>query len=105
MTTGVGVGLAFGRAVTTGVVEEVLYRGYAIEQLIKYSPHPAIAGGISWGIFTLVHAVVWPAGNLVQIATVSAVFTLVYLRRRSLFPVIASHVLVWCLAVLGQIYG
>ena len=90
---------------TTGVVEEVLYRGYAIEQLIAYSPRSAIAGGISWGIFTLAHAIVWPIGNLVQIATVSAVFTFVYLRRRNLFPVIASHVLIWCLAVLGQIYG
>jgi membrane protease YdiL (CAAX protease family) len=105
MTTGVGFGLAFGRAVTTGVVEEVLYRGYAIEQLIEYSQKPAIAGGISWGTFTLAHAVVWPVGNLVQVATVSGVFTLVYLHRRSLVPVIASHVSVWCLAVLGQVYG
>ena len=105
VSTGFGVGLAFVRAVTTGVVEEVLYRGYAIERLIEYSPSPAIAGGISWSVFTLAHAVVWPIGNLVQIAAVSAAFTLVYLRRRSLFPVIGSHVLVWCLAVVGQTYG
>lgn len=105
VTAGVGIGLAFGIAVTTGLVEEVLYRGYAIERLNEYAESPAIAGGISWGAFTLAHAVVWPVGNLVQVATVSAVFTLVYLRRRSLFPVVGSHVLVWCLAVLGQMYA
>ncbi len=105
MTAGVGLELAFAGAVTTGIVEEVLYRGYAIERLIGYSESPAIAGGISWGTFTVGHAVVWPIGNLVQVATVSAVFTLVYLRRRTLFPVIGSHVLVWCLAVMGQVYG
>lgn len=97
--------LAFGIAVTTGIVEEVLYRGYAIERLIEYTESSIIAGGVSWGTFTLAHAVVWPVGNLVQVATVSAIFTLVYTRRRSLFPVIGAHVLVWCLAVLGQIYG
>ncbi|WP_066414639.1 CPBP family intramembrane glutamic endopeptidase [Halorubrum aethiopicum] len=105
MSTGVGIGLALVRAVTTGVVEEVLYRGYAIERLAEYTPRPAIAGGISWGAFTLAHAVVWPIGNLLQVAAVSAAFTLVYLRRRSLFTVIGSHVLVWCLAVLGHAYG
>lgn len=105
MTTGVGVGLAFAGAVTTGVVEEVLYRGYAIERLIEFSGTPAVAGGISWGAFTIAHAAVWPVGNLVQIAAVSGVFTAVYLRRRTLFPVIGSHVLVWGLAVLGEVYG
>jgi membrane protease YdiL (CAAX protease family) len=105
VTAGVGVGLAFVTAVTIGVVEEILYRGYAIERLNEYVESPAIAGGISWGTFTIAHAVVWPVGNLIQVATVAAVFTLVYLRRRSLFPVVSSHVLVWCLAVLGQVYA
>ncbi len=36
---------------------------------------------------------------------VAAVFTVVYLRRRTLAPVVGTHVLVWAFSVLGQFYG
>jgi membrane protease YdiL (CAAX protease family) len=105
MATGVGLTLALAGAVTTGVVEEILFRGYPIERLLDYSDNVALAGGITWAVFTAAHTVVWPVGNLVQIAAVAAVFTVVYLRRRTLYPVIGAHVLVWVFAVLGQFYG
>jgi membrane protease YdiL (CAAX protease family) len=105
MAAGVGIGGALAGAVTTGVVEEVLFRGYAIERLLEYTNSPPVAGGLAWGAFTIAHATVWPVGNLVQIAAVAGVFTGVYLRRRTLFPVIGAHVLVWAVAVLGQFYG
>jgi membrane protease YdiL (CAAX protease family) len=105
MAAGVGVGVALAGAVTTGIVEEILFRGYPIERLLAYTDRPLVAGGLAWGVFTLAHAVVWPAGNLLQIAAVAAVFTAVYLRRRTLVPVIAAHVLVWAIAVMGQFYG
>lgn len=103
-TSGLEVGsfaLAFAGAITTGVVEEVLYRGYAIERLLDYSGSAVVAGGLTWIVFTLVHAVAWPLGNLVQVATVSALFIAVYLRRRTLVPVAGAHVLVWALPVLA----
>ncbi|MFC7076863.1 CPBP family intramembrane glutamic endopeptidase [Haloarcula halophila] len=105
MSAGVGIGLALASAVTTGIVEEVLFRGYPIERLLAYTGSPLVAGGITWGAFTVGHAVVWPLGNLLQIAAVSAVLTVVYLRRRTLVPVTGAHVLVWVLAALGQVYG
>jgi membrane protease YdiL (CAAX protease family) len=105
MATGVGVGVALAGAVTTGIVEEILFRGYPIERLLAYTDSPLVAGGLTWGVFTLAHAVVWPIGNLLQIAAVAAVLTVVYLRRRTLFPVIGAHVLVWVFAVMGQYYG
>jgi membrane protease YdiL (CAAX protease family) len=92
-------------AVTTGVVEELLYRGYPIERLLDATERPLVAGGLTWGVFTLAHATYWPLGNLVQVAAVAAVLTAVYLRRRTLVPVVGAHVLVWTLAVLGQVYG
>lgn len=105
LATGVGIGLALAGAVTTGIVEEVLFRGYPIERLLEYSDSTLVAGGVTWGVFTVAHVAVWPVGNLLQIATVAAVLTLVYLRRRTLVPVIGAHVLVWVFAVLGQFYG
>jgi membrane protease YdiL (CAAX protease family) len=105
MAAGVGVGVALAGAVTTGIVEEILFRGYPIERVLAYTESPLVAGGLTWGAFTVGHAAVWPVGNLLQIAAVAAVFTVVYLRRRTLFPVISAHVLVWVFAVMGQYYG
>lgn len=100
-----GIGVALARAVTTGVVEEILYRGYPIERLLAYTDSSLVAGGITWGVFTAAHALNWPLGNLLQTALVAAVLTLVYLRRRTLVPVVGTHVLVWVFSVLGQFYG
>ncbi|MCF2165973.1 CPBP family intramembrane glutamic endopeptidase [Halobacterium salinarum] len=105
MAAGVGVGVALAGAVTTGIVEEILFRGYPIERLLAYTDSPFVAGGLTWGVFTVAHAAVWPVGNLLQIGAVAAMLTVVYLRRRTLFPVIGAHSLVWALAVMGQYYG
>ena len=97
--------LALAFAITAGVVEEVLYRGYAVERVLDYSDSAVAAGGLTWGAFTLAHAVTWPLGTLVQVAAVSALFVVVYLRRRTLVPVVGAHALVWILPVLAQFYG
>jgi membrane protease YdiL (CAAX protease family) len=98
----VGIGVALAQAVTTGVVEEILYRGYPIERLLAATDSPLVAGTITWGVFTAAHALNWPLGNLLQTALVAAVLTLVYLRRRTLAPVVGAHVLVWVLSVASQ---
>lgn len=105
MAAGVGLGVALAGAVTTGIVEEILFRGYPIERLLEYTGSPAVAGSLTWAMFTVAHALVWPLGNLLQVAAVAGVFTVVYLRRRTLFPVVGAHVLVWTFSVLGQFYG
>ncbi|AEH37067.1 CPBP family intramembrane glutamic endopeptidase [Halopiger xanaduensis] len=100
-----GLPLAIAMAVTAGVVEEILYRGYAIERLLEYSGSALVAGGFTWLAFTLAHAVAWPLGNLLQVAAVTAIFVVVYLRRRTLVPVVGAHVLVWLLPVLGAFFA
>jgi len=100
-----GIGVALVGAVTTGVVEEVLYRGYPLERLLEYTDSAVVAGTLTVVVFTLAHLVTWPIGNVVLVATVSVVLTVVYLRRRTLFPVVGAHAGIWALAVLGQYYG
>ena len=100
-----GFGMALVYAVTIGIVEEILYRGYPIERLLEFTNSAFVAGGVTWLVFTIVHALNWPVGSLLQTSLVSAVLTVVYLRRRTLVPVIGAHVLVWVFAALGQFYG
>ena len=102
---GVGIGLALFQSVTIGVVEEVLFRGYPIERLLAYTDSSLVAGGATWLVFTAAHAMNWPLGSLLQTSLVAAVLTVVYLRRRTLVPVVGAHVLVWVFATLGQFYG
>jgi membrane protease YdiL (CAAX protease family) len=101
-STGIGVAIAY--AVTIGIVEEILYRGYPIERLLSYTDSSLVAGGVTWLIFTAVHAINWPLGSLLQTSLVAAVLTVIYLRRRTLAPVVGAHVLVWVFVALGQ-YG
>lgn len=105
MAADVGLEMALAGAITAGIVEEVLFRGYPIERLLECTDSPLLAGGSVWCVFTAAHAAVWPLGNLFQIAAVAALFTAVYLRRRTLAPVIGAHVLVWTFSVLGQFYA
>jgi membrane protease YdiL (CAAX protease family) len=102
-STGIGVAIAY--AVTIGIVEEILYRGYPIERLLAYSDSSLVAGGVTWLVFTAAHAINWPLGSLLQTSLVAAILTVVYLRRRTLAPVVGAHVLVWVFAALGQFYG
>lgn len=102
-STGFGVAIAY--ATTIGIVEEVLYRGYPIERLLMYTDSSLVAGGTTWIVFTAAHAMSWPLGNLLQTSLVAAILTVVYLRRRTLAPVVGAHVLVWVFAALGQFYG
>ena len=103
--TSTGIGVAIAYAITIGIVEEVLYRGYPIERLLAYTDSSLVAGGVTWLVFTAAHAMTWPLGSLLQTSVVAAVLTVVYLRRRTLVPVVGAHVLVWVFAALGQFYG
>ncbi|MFC6756173.1 MULTISPECIES: CPBP family intramembrane glutamic endopeptidase [Haloarcula] len=100
-----GLGVSLFAAVTTGVVEEMLYRGYPLERLLEYTDSPAIAGSLTVTVFTLAHLVTWPVGTVLLVGMVSAVWTAVYLRRPTLVPVVGSHVGIWVVAVLGQYFA
>lgn len=92
-------------AVTAGVTEEILFRGYPIERLTDVGYRPLVAGGLTWLLFTLAHAPSYPAGNLVQIALVALLLTAVYVRTRSLLPVVVGHALVDVVGVLAFFFA
>lgn len=100
----VAVGIA--AALTAGVVEETLFRGYAFERIAETDWGPGGVALVTWLGFTLAHVPAgYPTGTLVQIGAAAAVFTLVYLRRRTVVPVIVAHVAVNVLGVLAAAYA
>ncbi|MFP4591124.1 MAG: CPBP family intramembrane glutamic endopeptidase [Halobacteriales archaeon] len=91
-------------AVTAGITEEVLFRGYPIERIIDGGFPPLAAGAATWALFTLAHAPTYPLGNVVQLALVALVFTAAYIRLRSLFPVMVGHIVIDIVGVLAYVF-
>lgn len=100
-----GVGLAVLNAISIGIVEELLYRGYLIERLSDILGNDIAAGLTSCFLFTASHSIVWSTGDLIQVGLTSLVFTGIYIKRKSIIPLIAAHSGIWLLGILGAIYG
>lgn len=89
-------------AVTAGVVEEVLFRGYAIERLALLIRSYAWAGVISLMIFAAVHLPFWGLGILFNAFFGGAVSTLLYLWRRDLWACIIAHSALDAIALIAD---
>ncbi len=77
-----------------GVSEEVLFRGYPIERLLKLTRNRAIAILLPLALFALAHVGPWGWTHLLVAAFGGAMFTGLYLWRRNLWINIAAHILV-----------
>jgi len=77
--------------ITAGVVEESLFRGYAMERLATLTGSYGWAGLISLVVFGLVHLPFWGPGILFSALFGGSVFTLLYLWRRDLWACIIAH--------------
>jgi membrane protease YdiL (CAAX protease family) len=78
--------------VTAGVVEEALFRGYAIDRLAPFTGGMWPAGALSLAVFALVHLPMWGAGPVVSIAVTGGVATAFFLLRGDLLANIVAHV-------------
>jgi uncharacterized protein len=75
-----------------GTVEEVLYRGFAIEHLARLTGSYAFGGTASAVLFGLAHLPVWGWGPALTATITGGLFTIVYLWRRDLAALIIAHV-------------
>lgn len=78
-------------AVTAGVVEETLYRGYAIERLASFLGNFWYAGLIAWIVFSVSHAPVWGWGPVVSIAIGGVPLLVFYILKRDLLACMIAH--------------
>ncbi len=80
-------------AVSAGVVEEVLYRGYAVERLAALTGSHWHGGAIAVIVFTAAHLPVWGVGPLPAFFAASAVATAFYVWKRDLGALMIAHAL------------
>ena len=85
---------ALALALRAGVVEELFYRGLAIEQLTVFTGRRWLSAAIATTVFVLAHALVFDWVQLVPIATVSIVLVVLYLWRRDLWANMIAHLTV-----------
>jgi membrane protease YdiL (CAAX protease family) len=89
---------------TASFCEEVIYRGYAMERLLRMfrSPWPALL--IPHAAFSLMHIKDgWM--KVLMVATVGFLFTWWYFRNRDLTMNIIGHAFVDAMAIIGAMFG
>lgn len=78
-------------ALTVGVYEEVLFRGFLMTRLRRVTGSWAVAVILNTVLFTALHAVDQTAPALVAVTILSLSFSLVTVWRRSIIPAIVAH--------------
>ncbi|HXI85975.1 MAG TPA: CPBP family intramembrane glutamic endopeptidase [Parvularculaceae bacterium] len=90
---------AFFLALRGGVIEEIFFRGLAIEQLTLLTGRRWVAALSATLLFIFVHALRFDLRQLIPIATASFGFMALYLWRRNLLVNIIAHFLIDALAL------
>ena len=76
-----------------GVVEEIVFRGYAIERIRTLTGSRWAAGLLSAGVFIAVHVGSWGYAQLIVVAFGAAILTMLYIWRRDLASNMIAHFL------------
>lgn len=78
-------------AAAAGVIEEILYRGYAIERLSAITGRRWLAAILALAAFSLAHVPFWGWAALATPLVGGAFFTVLYLWRRDLILCMVAH--------------
>ena len=81
-------------AVRAGVIEEILFRGLAIEQLMTLTRARWLSAFLATAVFIVIHALRFDWIQLIPIAAVSIVLTGLYLWKHDLWANILAHIMV-----------
>jgi uncharacterized protein len=96
-TTGMETALAYPvwfrvlAVLTAGVVEETLFRGYAVTRLLQLSGNLVLAVILSSAVFAALHLPVWGAGPSLAFFISGLVTTAFFVWRRDLVAMIVAH--------------
>ena len=75
------------------VVEEINYRGYAIERIEELTSSKSLAVLISVVVFTFAHFAFWGGTHLIVVGFSAVILALLYLWRRDLICNMVAHLL------------
>ena len=85
-------------AITAGVVEEALYRGYAVDRLSRLTGSSWMGGSIALFAFSLAHLPFWGIGPAVVSLAGGGIMTLFFVWKRDLAANMIAH-------AIGDIVG
>jgi membrane protease YdiL (CAAX protease family) len=78
--------------VTAGIVEETLFRGYAVTRLARLTGSVWLAGAVSTAVFAGLHLPVWGAGPSLAFLISGLAMTGFFIWRRDLLAMIMAHI-------------
>ena len=87
--------------VTAGVVEETLFRGYAVTRLARLTGSLWLAAAVSASVFAALHLPVWGTGPSLAFLIGGVATTAFFIWRRDLLAMIIAHVAIdaWALVI------
>lgn len=83
----------FGLALTAGITEEIIFRGYLVTRLERLLHNIYLAGFVSYALFVVAHLPLWGVGKTLQIAIWSLIPTIFFIRTKRLMPLMVMHIL------------
>lgn len=81
-----------GIAIIAGITEEILFRTYPIERIKEWSGSIWVGAVISIVLFTLLHIPFWSLGGGIQIGIGTIIWTMIYVKTRSIWAMMIMHV-------------
>lgn len=82
-------------ALTAGITEEILFRGYPLERLQEITGSKWISGLVSLIFFVAIHSTGWNIAHIIGVVIpLGAILTGLYLWQRNLLFVIIVHVVI-----------
>ncbi|NRB50833.1 MAG: CPBP family intramembrane metalloprotease [Saprospiraceae bacterium] len=88
---------------TAGIAEEIIYRGYATERLLRLQENKWVAFLLPWAAFTLMH---YRKGldHMLGVAAVAALMQWYYMKYRNLTITVIGHLFIDLMALVGIFY-
>jgi membrane protease YdiL (CAAX protease family) len=95
------VSLRLVAVITAGVVEEILFRGFAVTRLLELSRSPLLAIGLSSAVFAALHLPVWGPGPTLAFFVGGLATSTFFVWRRDLLTMIIAHSAIdlWALVI------
>jgi membrane protease YdiL (CAAX protease family) len=79
-------------AITAGIVEETLFRGFAITRLLRLGANAPVTIAVSSAVFAALHLPVWGMGPSLGFFIVSVAGSTFFLWRRDLATMMVAHI-------------
>ena len=94
-------GLRVIAVLTAGIVEETLFRGFAVTRLLLLVGSVPVAVGVSSAVFAALHLPVWGSGPSLAFFVGGIATTAFFVWRRDLLAMILAHIAIdmWALVI------